>query len=444
VFLNLCLHVLILHPSRMLSAKTATNVSSVRHQVEILELQKVVSRNIFELRRTQRVLMPGLGPVLDEISDDDTADNSFKLLLPSELSAEDRIAWCLPDIPTLEFRFRYAQADHSLAELRRLLRLLQTFRKENNKHLSLSQKAVTRTRGLFDSFRTRSRRFTIRYIHAYNAMRTLDPDEKLSPGWMKRFKKLNDIDVRGPGREAEDTSEGKFTPSWIWMVPRSTAPAPPATVTPPSDHISATTSIDESTVTEDPGLDDSMRAHWAKCQARAERYEEEVALTVEEMGRTLRYFEWKKSWWLSLQSERENSNFPPTAGVQRGLRAYAHRQANVYDTLILSFLKKWRKTLRSLKLSPAWLSRYPAPTTADPQDLFRPTTHCESTPTRHTPPPLPSALPDSDNTGTSEMEADDDGDDDDSDGNSGGDSDYDEDFDNVEMFDFDLEDEFLD
>ena len=55
----------------------------------------------------------------------------------------------------------------------------------------------------------------------------------------------------------------------------------------------------------------TMCTHWAKCQARAERYEEEVALIIKEMGRTLHYFEWKKSWWLFLQSEQAQSNTLP-------------------------------------------------------------------------------------------------------------------------------------
>ena len=154
----------------------------------------------------------------------------------------------------------------------------------------------------------------------------------------------------------------------------------------PSSHpIATTTPINEPTPANDTGLTKSMRAHWAKCQARAERYEEEVTLTTEEMGRVLLYFEWKRSRWLSLQSEREQSDSPPPADVQQGLRAYAHRQANVYDTLIHSFADRWRKTLRSRGLRPTWLSQYPA--TPDPpqqhQDHSQPATDPKSTHTAH-------------------------------------------------------------
>ena len=301
--------------------------------------------------------MPGVASVLDDVRDDELPDDSFKLWLPSEVSAEDRDDWCLPDIPFLEFRFRYAQADDSLAEVRRLLQLLQGLRDQKAKHPSLVQKNVTRSQGLVDGFVGKIKRNTSRYSHARNAMMALDPDEKFVPGWTKRFQKLNESDVRGPGRGDEDRSEGRFTLTWIWLVPRSNYP--PTTTIHSLPGSEAAMTSDEPTAADSVELADSMRVHWAKCQARAERYEEEVALTLEEMGRTLLYFKWKQSWWLSLESERAKSTSPPPVDVQRGLSAYAHRQANIYKTLIASFVSRWRKTLRALKLSPAWLSQFP-------------------------------------------------------------------------------------
>lgn len=105
----------------MLSIKSEAKTLSVRQHVEKVELHKTILRSLAELRRSQRILMPGLGSILNAMSDGETAEDSLKLFLPSELSMEDRIVWCLPDVPALEFRFRYAQADDSLAQLRRLL-----------------------------------------------------------------------------------------------------------------------------------------------------------------------------------------------------------------------------------------------------------------------------------------------------------------------------------
>ena len=344
-----------------------TKVTTVRHQTEILELQNAISRSLPELRQSQRIHMPGLTPFLDGVRDDDITEDSLKLWLPSELSAEERDSWCLPGIPGLEFRFRYAQADDSLAELRRLRRLFQNLKDQNSKHPGLVQRGRTRSQGLFNGFQKRIQRCADRYSHARNAMLALDADQKFNPGWMQRFKKLNESDIRGPGREIGDKSEGKFIPSWIWLVPRLTPPVPTlprgptttisSTIDPGSGTI---TTSDENTTADDIEAADSMRVHWAKCQARAERYEEEVALTVEEMGRTLCYFKWKKSWWLSLRNERANSSTPPPADVQRGLHAYACRQANVYDNLITSFAGRWGKVLVSHKPRPGWLAQYPA------------------------------------------------------------------------------------
>ena len=301
--------------------------------------------------------MPGLIPILDETHDEDPGGESLKLFLPSDLPADDRAAWCPPDIITLEFRFRYAQCDDSLAELRHFCRLHQGLRDQKTKHFSYVQRNSTRSQSLEDGFRGKIKRCASRYSHARDAMLALDPDQKLSPGWVQRFKKLNEKDLRGPGRELDQPSEGQFMLSWIWLVPRSTNP-PPAT-TSSSDPITTTSSTEPTTPDADE-LAGYMRAHWAKCQARAERYEEEVALTVGGMGRTLRYFEWKQSWWLSLQSARADSEKPPPDVVQRGLQAYARRQANIYQTLVTSFANRWRKTLISHKLNPSWLSQYPA------------------------------------------------------------------------------------
>ena len=78
------------------------------------------------------------------------------------------------------------------------------------------------------------------------------------------------------------------------------------------------------------------------------------------MGRTLRYFKWKKAWWLSLRFERAGSNTPPPVDVQHGLDAYACRQVNVYEGLIISFVNQWRKLLAAHRLTPGWLAKYPA------------------------------------------------------------------------------------
>ena len=266
------------HSRRILFTKTEAGVTTSHRHAEVLELQNAISRNLSELRQSQRAYMPGIVSVLDETQDGQVPGDNLKLWLPSEISADDRNAWCLPGIPALEFRFGFAQADDSLAELRRLRRLVQSLRDQNTKHLSTTQQNVTRSQGLFEGFKTRIRRSAKRYSHARDALLLLDPDERLVPGWTRRFQKLNEGDIRGPGREESDTSEGRYVLSWIWLVPQSNLP--PATTTPNDpatrthssftpDSVAATTA-DEPSAANDEEVADSMRVHWAKCQARAE------------------------------------------------------------------------------------------------------------------------------------------------------------------------------
>jgi len=358
--------------------KEKGKTTTVRDHTEVAELHTSLSKDFVVLRQAQRIYMPGLNSLLEANED---PDDPVKLWLPSELTQVDRDEWCLPGIADLELRFRYAQADGSLAEIRRLRRLLQGYFDQKAKHLSHAQRNVTHGKGVFGGVQARIRRAAIRYRHARQAMLALDPSQKLSPGWARCFRELADTDIRGPGREIGDKSEGKFQLSWIWLVPHQTSGFPsdtPATTIPVpdggatnpiSDTPATTISVPDggatdpiSSAAEDLQVVDSMRVHWAKCQARAERYEEEVALTVEEMGRTLRFFEWKKSEWLSLRSSRALSNSPPPIEVQRGLRAYSSRQVYIYDTLIVSFVNLWRKFLVPNNLGSEWLRQYPVAT----------------------------------------------------------------------------------
>ena len=169
----------------MLSAKYAADTPTVRHHVETVELWKTISQNLFELCQPQHVLMPGLGPILNEMGNN---KDPPKLFLPSDLSAQDQSAWCLLDTSALEFWFRYAQADNNLAEPRRLLQLFQNLRSQNSKHPSLAQKALTCTKGLFNSFQTRIRRaaasFPVSPTCPYSVPRVSPKYAKSSSSWL--------------------------------------------------------------------------------------------------------------------------------------------------------------------------------------------------------------------------------------------------------------------
>lgn len=325
------------------------------------ERRKHLVESIRVFRAIQKVYMPGLSHLLDHADDDsrlDTHPDLFKLMLPSQLSSEDRQSWCLPGLPTLEARFRYAQADDALAELCRLRRLFQGLSDQNRKHITTSQGTTTRGKGTFDRYKARISRAAAVYRHARRALVALDPNGAINQ-WTTRFLELKDADIRGPGRDDDEPSEGRTVSSWIWLVPNASHGGTGANSDGP--NLSQRAASGEE-------LAVSIRAHWARCQARAERYEEEVELTVEEMRRTLDFFAHKSRWWLELQDKRTASDAPPDPQVQHGLRAYAHRQASMYSSLISTYVDHWREFLVEHSLGLDWLDRYPTtqPPTTEP------------------------------------------------------------------------------
>ena len=326
------------------------------------ERRKLLAQRIRTFQSIQKVYMPGLSDLLDDMKSSASLDSrpeSFKLMLPSQLSPEDRKSWCLPGLPALEARFRYAQADDTLAEICRLRRLFQGLSDQNKKHITTTQATITRAQGTFGRYRARIKRFATLYRHAHRALIELDPMGEITQ-WTSRFLELKDADIRGPGRSEDDPSEGRTVPSWIWLIKPS---QPLKTSHPDTDANDAEEPDLSRRAASGEEVAVSIRAHWARCQARAERYEEEVKLTVEEMRRTLEFFKWKSCWWLSLHNKRADSATPPDPQVQHGLRAYAHRQAATYSSLVDAYVNHWRRFLVEHSLGLEWLKLYPAAAT---------------------------------------------------------------------------------
>ena len=248
-----------------------------------------------------------------------------------------------------------------LAELRRHIRLLQLARDQNAKHTK-STSSVTRSQGILDGFRGKIRRLASQYRDARQALVALDPAQELAPDWGRYFLSLGDGDLRPPVRDEAQPSEGRTQYSWIWTTPHP-PPFPLTTTLHGAPQVATPVPLLLSRTPIAPTIDDTdsvinqnfERVQWAKSQARAERYEEEVQLTVEEMGRTLRYFEWRRDWWLSLVPDPKSDSPPDIRG---GLRAYAHRQSHLYDDLVTSFISHWRPYLSAQSLGSSWLGRY--------------------------------------------------------------------------------------
>ena len=142
----------------------------------------------------------------------DRPPETVQLRLPSSLPTALH-ASCPFKLDKIEFRFRLAQAQDALSELRRLLRVTMGLRDYKSKQIGPSQRSGTRARNLIQRFQDKVTRCAGRYRSAHTALLSLDGEGE----WKHQLRLLLDTDVRAPGR-ADGESEGNRELSWIWRV----------------------------------------------------------------------------------------------------------------------------------------------------------------------------------------------------------------------------------
>ncbi len=188
-------------------------------------------------------------------------------------------------------------------------------------------------------FQEKVHRAAERYCAARAALESLDN----GGDWETRFKVLHDGDIRGPGCNTEEyTSEGRYQLLWIWLVARGPDGALP-------DGVEG--ELDDGEILE------NIKVEWARSQARAKRWGEEIILLEEEMRWVIEFFEWKAGWWRKQAGRRENI---PSA-LQRGLGAYVEFQASIFEGLASRCPDLWVPYLRQRSNCPvpSWMAHYP-------------------------------------------------------------------------------------
>jgi hypothetical protein len=303
--------------------------------------RRVLSQAIRSLSSPQRVYMPGASALLDEVDPSaiSEAPETVKLWFPSQLPFGSREESCVPGLPHLELRLRLAQAYDSLDLIRRLHGVYHVLLTKNKVHVSSSQGTMTRTKSLFTNFSFKIDQAAAKYREARIALTRLDPNEQYSD-WKKDLRELRREDIRGPARETKEMSESQREVSWIWR----------------------TSSLDLDAGINDPALRNVMRTEWCKATARAQRFEEEVEIVVEEMRRTLAFFEWAAADWERRAKDRIGEPRMDDY-VANGLVAYSARKAAHFRQLIAVFIQDWYHPLDRKSLGSSWLKNYPCPET---------------------------------------------------------------------------------
>lgn len=151
----------------------------------IQECRNILTRSMLKLRTAQAVYMPGVfvligenGPPSQDTESDKSCSifpESIPLFLPSQLSTSQRGAMCTPGLQHKELHLRYAQANDTLHDLRRMfIGMVDRHKKQS---LGTGTKANTRVNTVLRGFKARIMRAADCYRAARAAMDVLDPVE---------------------------------------------------------------------------------------------------------------------------------------------------------------------------------------------------------------------------------------------------------------------------
>lgn len=155
-------------------------------------------------------------------SDSYNYPESIPLQLPSNLP---KLSWSTlaGGLVEKEKRMCIAQADNSLAELRRLLRISMGLSHFKYSQIGPSQRANTRARSMMQRYQNKIHCCADHYQDAHSALIKLDPTSNS----LIRLRPLEHQDIRRPGQyndgESEDEGEGVRELSWIWMVQKESS-----------------------------------------------------------------------------------------------------------------------------------------------------------------------------------------------------------------------------
>jgi hypothetical protein len=256
-----------------------------------------------------------------------TLTENIPLFLPSSLPLHIRALPELNAICQLEQRLREPQADDALAEIRHHRRVIQGLWQFKRLNVSgTGNRPNTRMLKLYKRFNDRTEWAAAKYHSARHALGVLDPEGS----WSKCLRELNKKDISGPGRDPDDTTttNSRYEPSWIWLVP-----------------CASIAEMDENEFNE------NMKVEWVKARARMMRWKEELLIVQEEMRRVLTYHQWKAAWW------RDRSFLHSDPAIASGMSGYAQKQAAICINMAEQCAVYWLPHLKN-DSTVSWASDY--------------------------------------------------------------------------------------
>lgn len=303
-------------------------------EVELEEKRVLLRKRIASLCSTLSDVLPESRPHLDVITDKNLdMPETISLPLPSLLVALPIST--SPDwgrLLDMEKRLRHAYATDSLEGVRRAIGLRDQLHRSSRKD-ARGQHAATRAQAVIERSQKNIDMFAERYRRSRHAYILLG-------GGSGELRELKDGDIRSLSAhqdaevmtQRDGPREGHRTVSWIYTVPGAVA----ATSLEKDEGDFYSRCVPIPIHLAHPPLPlylTAKAAEYSFSKARWLRWKEEEDILTRELERTVLFFQFRSSWWLSRIGLRTSDNTP--SRVLIGLKAYASRLSLLYRELSL-------------------------------------------------------------------------------------------------------------
>ncbi|KAK0456981.1 hypothetical protein EV421DRAFT_1887058 [Armillaria borealis] len=315
-----------------------------------------IEESQFKFEELQAIYMPGLLQFITESEELDYSSSGVlaegvKLWLPSSVPADRHGQVCDTSLSDMEELLHTAQCHDALNSIRHILRLKMRMVEYKNKNIR-GQRDGTRSRAGIDAIHERALAAAVKYRRAREAKLRCAS----SGDWEQVLRKLEDGDIcsyQDPDRLRRGTGRrGMNEDSW---EPRVGADAPEQGIELHQDDrekcdgtgqtwhslswiwTTAKISLDDGA---NENNDEVLRSEWCRSCARAHRSREEVLLLQEEMRRTLKFLEWRGTWWRERGGTRDVDE-----ALHKALDAYAAVQTDLQHRLAVAFRDLWSTAL---------------------------------------------------------------------------------------------------
>jgi hypothetical protein len=275
----------------------------------------------------------------NDLSAVDCAEH-IKLWLPSELPTAIRHLVCSGAAVSIELDLLLAEVHDCVAAIRKQRRAHNVIRTNIRGDWKAGSEGHVRTRRQrkISDIGAKIEKSRLRYDRARKYAINIDP----GGSWVTVWRVLERKDIRGPNPSDDVTDlaiyggkgkthpaelgQGTYEQSWIWLVKLND--------------------------TDEPN--ESLRLHWCKTSANAERWVEELELVQEEMRRVLAYFVWRAQWWNSQVGRRPDE----AQDLQDALDSHTRRQFAIYHDRVVVFASTWIPELAWAGHTPDWAQQY--------------------------------------------------------------------------------------